>query len=245
MSNEFYFSDYLPAYVWLMVLLVAVQSQLATAFIAKYLGRAIFEGRPGVWETLKSVCKSSGYFVMIQSLTRCVLPVILVAAFMCNSSAVDDTITWGIFWITTIAFVGLLIRAFRPFTAEVLLLEKTPIREAEGQVHYRKRSNALHGNSASELFGRFFLLVILAAPLAFMFYGSLLMIDDLLNLHIGDDQSLVRYYWPIALWITSGIFGVVKFLSYIDIRIRQEGWAVELRVRAEALRMQKNLEQSF
>jgi hypothetical protein len=32
-------------------------------------------------------------------------------------------------------------------------------------------------------------------------------------------------------------FSVVRFLSYLDLRIRHEGWEVELLMRAEALRM--------
>lgn len=245
MSTEYYFTDYLPAYIWLMVLLVSIESQLATSFISMYLGQAIFEGRPKIWDTVKSVFRSCAYFTMIQMLSRMVLPVIVLVVLLCNVSVDDDTLGWGIFWVTAAAAIGLTVRAIRPFPAEVLLLEKTPIRANEGQIHYRKRSGALHGNAASELFGRFFLVLILSAPLAFMFYSVLLTTDNLFNLHFGDEQTMVRFYWPVALWIVSGLFGVVRFLSYIDIRIRQEGWAVELRVRAEALRMQKNLEQAF
>jgi len=244
MSDEFNYTDYLPRYVWMMLVLVAVESQIATAFISYYLGQAIFEGSPGVWKTVKSTFKSCTYFLTLQSLTRMVVPTVLVAALMCNAGVSDDfSLGWGITITTLLAGLGLVVRALRPFTAEVLLLERTPVRANPGVVHYSKRSNALHGNAASELFGRFFLVVIIAAPLSFMFYSVLMITDDLLNLHIDNSQSLVRYYWPIALWLTAGILAVVRFLSYIDIRIRQEGWAVELRVRAEALRLQNRLDE--
>ena len=76
MSNGFYYTDYLPAYIWVMILLVSIQSQLATSFISMYLGQAIFEGQPKVWGTIKSVFRSCGYFTMIQLLSRMVLPVV-------------------------------------------------------------------------------------------------------------------------------------------------------------------------
>ena len=47
---------------------------------------------------------------------------------------------------------------------------------------------------------------------------------------------LVTIY-PLSLWIVAGFMTVVRFLSYLDLRIRHEGWEVELLLRAEASRM--------
>jgi len=44
-------------------------------------------------------------------------------------------------------------------------------------------------------------------------------------------------YFPIAIWLTVGYMAVVRFLGYLDLRIRREGWEVELRLRAEALKL--------
>ena len=41
----------------------------------------------------------------------------------------------------------------------------------------------------------------------------------------------------LAIWIVVGYFSVVRFLSYLDLRIRREGWEVELRMRAEGARL--------
>jgi hypothetical protein len=35
---------------------------------------------------------------------------------------------------------------------------------------------------------------------------------------------------------------VFRFLSYLDLRIRLEGWEVELKIRAEANRMSESIE---
>jgi hypothetical protein len=37
-------------------------------------------------------------------------------------------------------------------------------------------------------------------------------------------------------------FAIVRFLSYLDLRIRHEGWEVELLMRAEAVRLGTQLE---
>ncbi len=44
-------------------------------------------------------------------------------------------------------------------------------------------------------------------------------------------------YLPLALWSVIGYLTVVRFLSYLDLRIRREGWEVELVMRAEAARI--------
>jgi len=49
--------------------------------------------------------------------------------------------------------------------------------------------------------------------------------------------GMVHVCMPLSMWIVAGYFTVVRFLSYLDLRIRREGWEVELRVRAEAARM--------
>jgi hypothetical protein len=38
-----------------------------------------------------------------------------------------------------------------------------------------------------------------------------------------------------------GYFTVARFLGYLDLRIRNEGWEVELMMRAEATRMSRQL----
>jgi hypothetical protein len=48
-----------------------------------------------------------------------------------------------------------------------------------------------------------------------------------------------QFYWlffPLALWIVGGWMAVVRFVGYLDLRIRREGWEVELLMRAEAAR---------
>ena len=48
-----------------------------------------------------------------------------------------------------------------------------------------------------------------------------------------------RFTVPLALWLIGILVTVFRFLGYLDTRIRLEGWEVELRVKAEAARMQE------
>ncbi len=240
MANDLSDGDYVGVYVWVMALLVANQAHVGTVFISQYLGKAIFTGRPAFWETVRSVFSTSSYFIWIHGFTRMVLPVILLTFFMRSPGSDSDTFGFLVFTLSVVVLVGLFVRGLRPFASEILMLEKTPIKELPGQINYKRRSRSLHSAAASELFGRFCLMAIFTLPLAFIFYALLLLVDSTLNLHVDGEQTLVTYYWPISLWIVAGIMAVVRFLSYLDIRIRQEGWAVELRMRAEAIRFQKN-----
>ena len=42
--------------------------------------------------------------------------------------------------------------------------------------------------------------------------------------------------YPLALWAAGALSVLIRFLSYLDTRIRLEGWEVQLAVRAEAIR---------
>ncbi len=53
------------------------------------------------------------------------------------------------------------------------------------------------------------------------------------------DAAMYTIYGPLALWLVVGYFTVVRFLAYLDLRIRREGWEVELMMRAEQTRLMK------
>ena len=50
---------------------------------------------------------------------------------------------------------------------------------------------------------------------------------------------MIHVVVPVALWTVAGFMAVVRFLSYMDLRIRNEGWEVELLLRAAAERLQE------
>ena len=46
-------------------------------------------------------------------------------------------------------------------------------------------------------------------------------------------QPFYTCLYPVAIWLVVAYFAVVRFLAYLDLRIRSEGWEVELLMRAE------------
>ena len=133
--------------------------------------------------------------------------------------------------------LSLLVRAFWPFAPEILGLERCLIRPTrESPISYSVRRSGLHQSISSDHVGRFLLCALAAAALAATLYGTLLMGIAAL---VGNLDSVWydRVLIPLVLWLV-GLFVVVfRFLSYLDSRIRLEGWELELRLRAEGQRV--------
>ncbi len=230
-------SGYATLYLWVTSLLVASQAQWGTMMLTGYLGKALFQGHPSFKETILTTLRSWPQVLWIHGILRTSVPVLIIALYLSQTESVGVVLL-----LTLVVLIGLLVRCARPFATEMLLLEQNPLRTKNpAAITYRARSITLHNIASSTLTGRFLLISLVVLPLVFSFYASLLLLDQSVNLHIGPDAKLFTFYWPLALWLVAGFLAVVRFLSYLDIRIRQEGWAVELRIRAEANRLQKSL----
>jgi len=225
------------ACTWLMMLLVVSQAQYGTSLITLYLGEAMFVGQPDWKQVALNSLKVSPLFVWLHGILRLVFP----AAGLTWLLNIDDPSDFGVMialFIPAAVALGLAFRAFRPFVTEMMLLEKTPWRPKKpNQISFAKRSKALHSHASSELFGRFVLSCLFAAPLAISFQSLFVQVDSLLNLSAGYEWTLASYYWIVSLWLTAGFIAIFRFLSYIDIRIRQEGWALELKMKAEGQKL--------
>ena len=70
------------------------------------------------------------------------------------------------------------------------------------------------------------------------------MISDSLRDWINDwrlGPVMIKLGAPLAMWLVAMYFTVVRYLCYLDLRIRHEGWEVELRLRAEGVRLASRL----
>ena len=229
-------------YYWILVLLVINQAQVGTTLITYYLGQAMFVAKPGIRATIAGALKGPLYFVWCHGVLRLVLPVLLFA-WLTRRADQDTIVGLSGLLIPFLVALSLLIRGLRPFASEILLLEKTPIRTTDdSKVNFARRSRSLHGMAASDLFGRMIVTSLFMVLLTFSFFCLFVTIDSTLNLQANSEVSLFPYYWIAALWMAAGFAAVVRFLSYVDVRIRQEGWAVELRMRAEGLRIAQAIE---
>lgn len=131
-----------------------------------------------------------------------------------------------------------LVRAAKPFAPEILGLESCKLRaDSTKELSYSRRSRGLHGPFFSENFGRFVTCSIAVVGLV-VSIGSipiwLLSLIDWLTAWQGWADHLVL---PLTLWLVSIFVTVFRFLSYLDARIRLEGWEVELQLKAERQRL--------
>ena len=134
--------------------------------------------------------------------------------------------------------LALLIRACWPFAPEILGLELCPLQSSSGaDITYGQRSRGLHRLLVADNIARFIGAAFVGSALTGMLLGSCLFVK---GTSTGDwtwngwfDHLLL----PATLWIVGTVVAVFRFLSYLDSRIRLEGWEIELRLRAEADRL--------
>ncbi len=121
---------------------------------------------------------------------------------------------------------------------EVILLDRNPIRRKspQGRSTY-SRAKTVHRGEEGNLFGRSFVSFGLGALLVAAIWCSFGVLHALLTGRMEWAASMYTFYLPLTLWIVVCFFAVVRFLGYLDLRIRREGWEVELAMRAERARL--------
>jgi hypothetical protein len=125
-----------------------------------------------------------------------------------------------------------------PYLSEIILLERNPlVRSKRNKITTIRRSSALHGSSFGDLFGRWLALATLAAVLAGLLFAGLWAAKFWMTGSAEISRLTNLLFFEFSLWTTACYLTVVRFLGYLDQRIRREGWEVELKMRAEAARM--------
>ncbi|MGN6545342.1 MAG: hypothetical protein ACTHK7_09870 [Aureliella sp.] len=137
-------------------------------------------------------------------------------------------------------------RATHPFAPEILGLEACRLRSKSPiELTYWRRSANLHGPIQGDCIGRFLTCGVVVSGLAIVLYSQIFVIDFVGLRHsklqffdaMLSGQVLVQVALPLAMWL-GGIYATVfRFLSYLDARIRLEGWEVELQLKAERTRL--------
>lgn len=221
-------------YVWLMASLVFLQTPLAGVLTTYYIGQAVFEQRPTWRSVFRETLRIYPRLLWSLGVVRGAIPAMLLVL-----SNWGEPIAVGreVLWVMLLLVWAMGIRGFRSFLPEILLLERCPIRaKKEDVLSANRRSQLLHNPLSGELLGRFMLTGTLIGLLAVgLFYSFAFLYQTIFN---SQDWSLVvtMILLPLALWTAAGVSVLVRFLSYLDSRIRLEGWEVELNLRAEAMR---------
>ena len=226
-------------YVWLLTMLVFLQAPLVSAVGTTYLGNALFYASARPKDLWKDARGTLPRLLLLQGILRGVLPGMLVLLLV---DPMDNLSPVEFFFMPALCFVAIGFRAFRPYLNEIVLLEKCPLRSrGDNSMSIAKRSSALHRFSSGELLGRWVIATFLSLLLVLSLFGSLFFVA---SLFLGGDgfQYLMWYVGlPLAMWLTAMYFTVVRFLGYLDLRIRREGWEVELQIRTVGARLAEQL----
>ena len=217
-----------------MALLVVLQTPAAGVLTTIYLGQAVFEKRPPWSYVFRKARRHFWRWFWVLGVRRLAIPVMILLAFR------YDTQFDG--FIDVAIPIGLLIclavfRSSRPFMPEILLLEECPLKDGDPRViTAKRRSKALHSPMGGELSGRFLAVSFLAFWIAASVLYSLVFVRGIATGAWDWDTLMFVVCYPLALWAVAGLSVLIRILSYLDTRIRLEGWEVELKVRAEAIR---------
>ncbi len=203
--------------------------------MTSYLGQAVFEETPTRHDVWVETKRHAGRWIWVLGVQRLAIPAMLIVASRVGQPA---SAFWDAAVPVTILSTAIMIRAGRPFLPEILLLERCPLKSDRPQViTASQRSGLLHRPAAGDLNGRFLATSFVLAGLFFSIFFTLISIR---GLAIGSwnlmDLIVLLVLYPVALWLAAAVSVLVRFLVYLDTRIRLEGWEVELAMQAEALR---------
>ena len=230
------FEDRSVIHWWLMTCVVVIQAPIATAAVSQLLGTALFEGDIRIWNSLRHTAKHAFRLIWIYLTRRALGWTFVLGWLIWSDTGLENSL--AVLATLLVLCIELLVRSTRPYPNEIILLEQAPFRTQSGdpRINYKTRSNNLHKPAGSMLFGRGLAISMVSIMICFAFYMLFL------NKAIFDNQwQSNRWFlivlYPAALWFAAIYMAIVRFLAYIDLRTRQEGWDIELRIKAEANRL--------
>jgi hypothetical protein len=241
MSYELDYGQTYPArYLYNMSCLIIIEAPLASIFVTAYLGQAVFTDRPSIGRMVADVLRLLPRILMCNVVIRGIGLAWLFILFLRTSDMVEPTIEF-LLMPSLLLFVGI-VRGMRPFINEITILERNPLRSRNSTtMTVGRRSTTLHGPNGGMLFGRGIVSASFAAPLAWAVFGTCLFASGILFNTWRQGRIMIELAFPLSLWLVVLYFTIVRFLSYLDLRIRQEGWEVELLMRAESAKLTHRL----
>lgn len=221
----------LMRYLWCMSLLVFFEAPIVSLLVTLYLGSAMFMDEPKAKEMVRTI----GQRIISVFWTQLVLRGTLLAWFLFWTMSKGFDLTPQEFWLVPLALYVAVVRGIRPFITEIILLERNPLRASgDYQMTAARRSSALHNPNAGDLFVRWIMSALVAVLSAVAIFFTIWFLIGTLTFMWQWNWVIVHLIIPAVMWTVTGYFCVVRFLCYLDLRIRREGWEVELIMRAAA-----------
>jgi len=222
--------------VWALTLF---EAPLATAPLLLFLSQKIFRQQIRTAFIFKEIGRRALTLFLVHGLFR--LNIVWLAMIVLAYQT--ESLEFFIFWLVVMCVCGPVFWWLRPYVDCIIFLEQLPIWAGFNKPTIGKRSRVLHGFSQSEVFSESVLVSLLTCFFAFGLYGIFLWI------YFGIFQETITLNWfswtffAWALWIPLILTTLVRFLGYLDTRIRLEGWELELRMRSEGAKHSAKLKQ--
>lgn len=216
-----------------------LQAQMAFPIATRYLGSAMFESNPRIVDSARDVWRVTTSLIWSLGFVR--LGIVTLAAPFILIAGTQNESAMTLICVLVVALVGYtaLLRAIRPYLLEIVVLEMNPIfAKSPTTLTIGRRSYNLHSPNAGDLLGRWIVAVFV---IGILFIVALVTYDAGTRLLFGRQDWLSWMFdyviFPWIVWTLLAFRAVVRFLGYLDLRIRSEGWEVELLLRAEAARL--------
>ncbi|MFN3189786.1 MAG: hypothetical protein ACE361_04605 [Aureliella sp.] len=222
-----------------VVLLAVFQFPLVSLPITLFLGNQIFYSPIGpkrIFQSLKPIL-----WPMFLTLG------ILRFGLLCLGAEllVDRGLVWTAMegWcFVLVPFAVFFRRAGWPFAPEIISLELCPLRKkTKADISYWDRLRGLHRVFVADHIVRWCGASLFGALLTCMIVALALFLKGVTRGQWEWTPEFSQFVLPVALWIVGLYIAVFRFLSYLDSRIRLEGWEIELRLKAEATRMDRSV----
>lgn len=233
--------DFTYRYHIAMALLIYIEAPLLSLPTAIYLGNTVFLQPVTLKQVARDLWKAAPQIFVCYFLMRGILPAMIVP--LLNDRVFQEGPYWEMIFLPFIAIYSAVMRAFRPFIAEVILLERSPLISRNPNVlSINKRSGFLHGPSSGDLLARWMGATFLAFLLLIVVLSSGITLQVLLlGMKSSNDLIYLHFVFPALLWTVAAYESIVRYLEYLDLRIRHEGWEVELLLRAEEMRLREKM----
>lgn len=209
---EYDIESFPAGYVFWYLLLVVWEMPLASSPLTLYLGQVMFQERPDWRRLRRDLLQSMHQLALIQVVFRGVMICFVIALFVLYVAA--------------------------PYANEVILLERNPLFAGKShRISTFRRCARLHESALGELFGRWLASLMFGGCWSLALWATFRWLRQVLTNQLELDMYSYTLLFPAALWLVIAYFNVVRYLSYLDLRIKTEGWEVELLLRAEAAKL--------
>ena len=220
----------------MLMLLTYLQAPWGTACVTTYVGHLMFCERPSIESVLAACYRAGRHLAWHHGICRgAIIGTALALAGSVTVGGAANTTLDTLLFVTVV--IVLVTRTLRPFMTELILLEQLP-EAREGGYTVAQRCSAIH--QPVDVPWRSVVLLIVATLFAVSVLGvGLFFVTSV----FGTSRMGACMFFLAAgplLWIVAGVWAVARYLFYLDVRVRAEGWDIQLL----ALNAQRELDTS-